>query len=706
MQALASVALVFCLTASLQQTTVEANDIFGRIQDKALFETVKEWTHDHPVESRTVFEGFATKFVKNEKTRQGLIEEMDDILVEPLANDNGGCQLCTLLFRLLNVAMATSNYSTIEPNLIYYCEFLLVAIDQRIQAKEICGGIIPLQAPAVCSLVTAFPRPTELEICESLNACFPEVSRRTRSSPWKQRSPLQKHPHQQPSKGRDKNTVLRGQKQKASPLASIDGVIKIAQMTDIHLEKDYATDSLTECWMPVCCQAKYGPGDSRHYGTYQCNIPQRTMELFFEGVNQLDPDIILFTGDIPPHTMWDETLDSQLNCTVTLTETLGRIIKSTPIYPCIGNHEMFPTNLLSLSQIPDKTPYLLDQFTKLWAPLANFTDEEMQTMNTTGYYTKLLNYDRLRLVAMNTLYMYTANFYNVLNNDERHSDEATQLKRDIVRILLQARNDNEKVLFIGHHVPGNSDFIIRESRWYQDLMANFSDVIFLHMSGHTHTDEFRLFNNPDGSVASMVYVSPSIDSHDFRNPSVRIYYVNESTYEVIDYDQYYLDIQNLPPGSEVTPPTIVKLYSAKAEYGLPDLSPQSWLALLDRFRTDPALLQKHLLHSHANAEKDAGSAANCTDKCVEDHICRQLHSSYDDYYACVNPVIATSPASTITWPIITETNVPPPAGNDQSSAAALSAFHQSPIQLLLMASAAIIPGLCIILQSLLFSSRP
>lgn len=92
---LASVALVFCLAAaSLQQVAVANGFLGGRIQDKALFETVMLLTHEHPVESRTVFEGFATKFVKNAKERQDFIEKMDDILVQPLAENDGGCQLC------------------------------------------------------------------------------------------------------------------------------------------------------------------------------------------------------------------------------------------------------------------------------------------------------------------------------------------------------------------------------------------------------------------------------------------------------------------------------------------------------------------------------------------------------------------------------------------------------------------------------------
>lgn len=90
---LASVALVFCLGTSLQQVAA-ADGFLGRIKDKAMFETVKLFTHYHPVEARTAFEGFATKFVKNEKERQDLIETMDDVLVQPLAEDGAGCQLC------------------------------------------------------------------------------------------------------------------------------------------------------------------------------------------------------------------------------------------------------------------------------------------------------------------------------------------------------------------------------------------------------------------------------------------------------------------------------------------------------------------------------------------------------------------------------------------------------------------------------------
>ncbi len=48
-----------------------------------------------------------------------------------------------------------------------------------------------------------------------------------------------------------------------------------------------------------------------------------------------------------------------------------------------------------------------------------------------------------------------------------------------------------QVVVIGHHPVGGS-CIVRESRWWEELMAEFGDVVALHVSGHTHNDHFRL----------------------------------------------------------------------------------------------------------------------------------------------------------------------------------------------------------------------
>jgi len=43
-------------------------------------------------------------------------------------------------------------------------------------------------------------------------------------------------------------------------------------------------------------------------------------------------------GDIPPHTVWDETPQSQLDCTVALVDLIARNLTGYNVYPIIGNH--------------------------------------------------------------------------------------------------------------------------------------------------------------------------------------------------------------------------------------------------------------------------------------------------------------------------------------------------------------------------------
>jgi hypothetical protein len=53
-------------------------------------------------------------------------------------------------------------------------------------------------------------------------------------------------------------------------------------------------------------------------------------------------------------------------------------------------------------------------------------------------------------------------------------------------------NDLLQVILLGHHPIGGADYIVSQSRWYQTLVVDYSDIIVLQPTGHTHVDEFRL----------------------------------------------------------------------------------------------------------------------------------------------------------------------------------------------------------------------
>ena len=98
----------------------------------------------------------------------------------------------------------------------------------------------------------------------------------------------------------------------------------------------------------------------------------------------------------------------------------------------------------------------------------------------------------------------------------------------------------------------------------------------------------------------MTYVNPSVTTKTNKNPSMRVFYIDDTTYDVIDYEQYGFNLMDAAGGTVViyvtsnlqlfcfsqesnSIPVIEFLYSAMDEYGLADMTPASWKQLTERF---------------------------------------------------------------------------------------------------------------------------
>jgi len=230
------------------------------------------------------------------------------------------------------------------------------------------------------------------------------------------------------------------------------------------------------------------------------------------------------------------------------------------------------------------------------------------------------------VVVINSNYGYTLNFYNPLNH--RPSGEAVVHKAAVEKILSDACANNEKVLIIHHHSMGDVDFVNSESVDWQNMFVKYSSCIILILSGHSHIDEYRLIKDPNNVLKQMSYIAGSVDSHTFKNPSVRRFFLDRVTGEVLDYDVHYLDLKTATATGN---PQLTFLYSARKEYNLADMSPTSFEDLACRFATEPDTLDKHLNHGSSDAVLNQGA---CNSSCVQDHQCRQIHSVYGDYVRC------------------------------------------------------------------------
>ena len=118
-------------------------------------------------------------------------------------------------------------------------------------------------------------------------------------------------------------------------------------------------------------------------------------------------------------------------------------------------------------------------------------------------------------------------------------------------LLRQSEKAGEYVFIIGHIPPGDSNYLTQCSKRYNALIDRFSYVIKGQFFGHTHYDEFKIvheyFNYTN--IAGLIFTAPSVTTYSNRMPSFRIYDVNASNNDLVDYTQYYLNVTkaNLTP---------------------------------------------------------------------------------------------------------------------------------------------------------------
>ncbi len=105
------------------------------------------------------------------------------------------------------------------------------------------------------------------------------------------------------------------------------------------------------CGEPLCCRRTTSEirkeNRAGYWGDYRdCDLPVRTLEetLKFIKSTHKDIDYVIWTGDIPPHDVWNQTRDGQISLIRTEGKLVHQYLGDIPIYPALGNHESVPIN--------------------------------------------------------------------------------------------------------------------------------------------------------------------------------------------------------------------------------------------------------------------------------------------------------------------------------------------------------------------------
>lgn len=419
---------------------------------------------------------------------------------------------------------------------------------------------------------------------------------------------------------------------------------KVLHLSDTHFDPYYHEGSNADCNEPLCCRLTNGPAPNAasaagRWGDYRkCDTPKRTIDNMLQHISSTHPDIdyILWTGDLPPHDVWNQTKEENL---MVIKETVNQMITTfpgIPIFPALGNHESAPVNSFpppfvhndySINWLYDE----LDNEWRKWLPAS-----VSRTVRRGAFYSVLVR-PGFRVISLNMNYCNNKNWWLLLNS----TDPAKELQWFIYE-LQSAELSGEKVHVIGHIPPGHSDCIRVWSKNYYAIINRYEGTITAQFFGHTHFDEFEVFYDKEdmGRAISIAYVGPSVTPYNDLNPGYRIYYVDgdheDTTRAVVDHETW---VMNLKEANLYDYPIWYKLYSTRSAYQMPSLIPQEWDNYINKIADNATMFDVYYKHYWKNSPVRPVCNADCRKRMLCDlrsgrshdrkFLCQEIESRID-----------------------------------------------------------------------------
>ncbi|XP_063706470.1 sphingomyelin phosphodiesterase-like [Culicoides brevitarsis] len=424
---------------------------------------------------------------------------------------------------------------------------------------------------------------------------------------------------------------IKGHKE-ASPRSG--ETYKIIYIGDIHYDPSYMVSGNAVCDEPTCCRVNQGPpsdpkGAAGRWGDYRnCDMPLETLRNAFHTMNQLhgDADHVYFAGDIIDHGVWETSTYGNIINIETIMALMKIELPLVPIFATLGNHEAHPVNIYAPSYITEpslSSKWLFDYISSLWSQW--LPESSLATVKKGGYYTTLIA-PRYRLIVLNNNDCYTYNFWLLTGANQLR--EQLQWLHDT---LLQAEKNGEKVHIMRHIPISSSDAFRYWTREYMRIVERFSHVIAAHFEGHTHKNEIGVFYDRENveHAINVAFNAGSLTTYSFLNPNFMVLYVDKESLEVLDMESYMFNLTeaNLHPYDN---PKWFESYSFKQFWGLEDLSPKSINGLVERLVADKSEAAKYFKQK----TKEGDLQGECSDKCLNSHICRIVSNEFGDERKC------------------------------------------------------------------------
>ncbi|CAB0014726.1 unnamed protein product [Nesidiocoris tenuis] len=378
------------------------------------------------------------------------------------------------------------------------------------------------------------------------------------------------------------------------------------------------------------------------YGDYNCDSPWALVESAARAMRARHGDnieFVLWTGDGLSQTSSGGSSDLQVHALQNLTHLLSHTFPSAFVFPVLGHNDpgSTPGQRLSFKDV--------GHFWRQWLPT-----EAIHTFNKGGYYTIEQKDHQLRIIALNT------NLYGGMYNGDDPLSQFSWLES----VLLKSQKNRETVYLVGHMAPGADERqpdappIFKEvySRRLIKLMRKYSDIIVGQFFGHLHSDTFRVIYSEMRRPVNWMLMAPALSprrtSSGANNPGVRLYKFETSSGQVLDYTQYYLDLNHANQHDHAA---WTQEYNLTSYYGLTEVTANSLHELANTFREPNSLHFAKYYEANAVRLFSSPQAGGCDRSCVQSHFCAVSHVEYAEFRSCLEAA-ASALSSTAPSPLV------------------------------------------------------
>ena len=367
--------------------------------------------------------------------------------------------------------------------------------------------------------------------------------------------------------------------------------LKILHLSDAHIDLHYKPDSPAFCKEPLCCRDN-SPGyyynrnglrdfpnknhllaanhflknltyenakDRRSFLTSNndrklkssdqvsnywisphaphCDIPLHFVRAAFDHIakNFPDLDMIYWTGDLPPHNVWESGSDRHhLDLMKILGGLFMEFFPNVIVQYAIGNHENVPVNSFPLDS--EATAELYETMAEAMQPNAKLNEKEFKRFSKHGFYSNLVfPKQKFRVISLNTNLCNNQNYWLL---DEEYLVDPDHSLMFLTNELIKSEKNSEKVHILGHIAPGcTPDCVTQWSAAYNKILNRFRHVVSGQFFGHYHVDEFQLVwpfeeNKSKGDSShpiDILWLGPSLTTYDGGRPAFRILETDRTT---------------------------------------------------------------------------------------------------------------------------------------------------------------------------------